>query len=397
MKLQIAALILGTMATLATAAQPPVGSASNNRNFAIQSGNTFRNVDLTDYDGKILLIMMMTPWCPFCQSNAQAVGDGILDHFNASSRGTLRGKNANGIEIHSILLSTEEAASWDAVNTSFSTTNGYGEWGLDANAQRNNPRQNLGYFRGDFIASSNLYAWGNDRRRVVVLNLVKNSVSHAYREIIINQNSFSSADNSTSRSAINAIQAAPVITAPAITTQPMSTTINSGGSVTLTVEASGTAPTFQWYLGESGDTSQPIPDATSPSYMTQVLTTSTNYWVRASNVGGDTDSTTATVRVRTRPAITRQPVSVAIASGRTARLRVFAVGTSPTFQWYKGAPGNTKSPVKGAIAATFTTHALKKTTTFWVRISNPAGRINSKAVTVTVKTVVRSAAAGPRL
>ena len=472
MKLQLTAIIFGIIATLAPAAQLPVGSATDNRSFAIRSGSTFRNVDLADYDGKILLIMMMTPWCPICQSYSKAVGDGILSHFNASSRGTLRGKNADGIEIHSILLSTEEAAPWDDVNASFASTNGYEEWGLDANAQRNNPRQNLGYFRGNFIASSNLYDWGSDRRRVVVLNLVKNSATHAYREIVINQNFFSSADNTTARSAINAIQAAPVITAPAITTHPMSTAINSGGSVSLTVAVSGTTPALQWYLGESGDTSQRIPDATSLVYMTPALaattrywvratnrvgiadslaatvtiqlapvfitspasqtinrgatatftfvatgisptfqwysgnsgdttqpipnalgisfttpalTTTTNYWVRASNVAGDTDSATATVRVRTRPVITRQPTSVAIVSGRTAKLKVVATGTSPTFQWFKGASGNTKSPVKGGIAATLTTPVIKKTTTFWVRISNPAGSVNSKAVTVTVK------------
>jgi thiol-disulfide isomerase/thioredoxin len=144
MKPLTVALILGALAIPSPAAQPPVGSTSNNRNFAIRSGNTFKDADLTDYDGKILLIMMMTPWCPTCQSISQAVGDGILDHFSATSRGTLRGKNANGIEIHSILLSTEEAEGWDGVNASFANTNAFDQWGLDANAQRNNPRQNLG-------------------------------------------------------------------------------------------------------------------------------------------------------------------------------------------------------------------------------------------------------------
>ncbi len=107
------------------------------------------------------------------------MGDGILDFFNASSRGTLLGKNDRGIPIVSILLSTEEAESWDSVNASFASTNGYQRWGLDANADRTNPRTMLGYFRGGFIADPNLYAWGNDRRRLVVLNLVRNSTTHS--------------------------------------------------------------------------------------------------------------------------------------------------------------------------------------------------------------------------
>jgi Ig-like domain CHU_C associated len=306
MKIPFTAIILGALTTLAPAQQPPVGSTSNNRNFAVRSGNTFSNVDLTDYDGKILLIMMMTPWCPTCQSTSQAVGDGILDHFSATSRGTLRGKNANGIEIHSILLSTEEAEGWDGVNASFATTNAYEQWGLDANAQRNNPRQNLGYFRGGFIEATDLHDWGNDRRRVVVLNLVRNSASHAYREIVINQNYYSSADNSASRSAINAIQSAPVIIAPSITTHPASTTINNGGTVTLRAAASGTSPKFQWYLGASGITNSPVNGATSANYSTPALTANRTYWVRASNDSGFDDSRAAAITVT--PAVTGFPL-----------------------------------------------------------------------------------------
>ena len=306
MKIQIAAIILGALAGFAPAAQLAVGSVSNNRDFAVRDGNNLRNADLANYEGKILVIMMMTPWCPFCQSNAQAVGAGILDHFNASSRGTLRGKNANGIEIHSILLSTEEAESWDDVNASFAATNGYDDWGLDANAQRENPRRNLGYVRGGFIESSNLYDWGNDRRRVVVLNLVRNSASHAFREIVINQNAYSSTDNQAARAAINAIETAPVIIAPTITTHPASTTINSGGTVTLRAAASGTSPGFQWYVGASGVTSNPVNGATSATYTTPSLTASRTYWVRAKNDSGEDDSRAATISVT--PPVTGFPL-----------------------------------------------------------------------------------------
>ncbi len=297
MKTLFAITLLATLVALASAAQLPVGSVSNNRAFAIRGSNNFRDVDLSDYEGKILVIMMMTPWCPGCQSNAQAVGSGILDHFHASSRGSLQGKNANGIPIHSILLSTEEAEGWDEVNESFAATNGYEDWGLDANAQRNNPRKNLGYFRGEFIESSNLYDWGNDRRRVVVLNLVRNSASHAFREIILNQNSYTSDNNQAARSAINAIQTAPVIIAPAITSHPASATINSGATVTLRVTASGTSPTYQWYVGNSGTTGNPINGATSASYTTLSLTANMNYWVRVSNASGATNSNTAAISV----------------------------------------------------------------------------------------------------
>jgi uncharacterized protein YjiK len=85
----------------------------------------------------------------------------------------------------------------------------------------------------------------------------------------------------------------------AITSEPAaSQTIGTGETATLSIVASGSpAPTYQWYVGNSGDTANPIPGAASASYTTPALTTTTSYWVRASNSGGTDDSITATVTV----------------------------------------------------------------------------------------------------
>jgi len=88
------------------------------------------------------------------------------------------------------------------------------------------------------------------------------------------------------------------IIAPLITTHPANTTIATGYTATLTVAASGfPAPTFQWYQGNSGNTSNPVSGATSATFTTPALTTTTNYWARATNTGGTADSNTATVTV----------------------------------------------------------------------------------------------------
>ena len=178
-----------------------------------------------------------------------------------------------------------------------------------------------------------------------------------------------------------------VISPPAITTQPVSTTINSGGTATLTVTASGTSPTFQWYRGNSGVTTNPVSGATSASFTTPALTTTTSYWARASNAAGNTNSNAATVTIVTPPSITTQPVSTTISSGGTATLTVAASGTSPTFQWYAGSTGITSNPVAGATSASFTTPALTSTTRYWARASNGAGTSDSNAATITVSTV----------
>ncbi|MGJ8641836.1 MAG: leucine-rich repeat protein [Luteolibacter sp.] len=85
---------------------------------------------------------------------------------------------------------------------------------------------------------------------------------------------------------------------PIITTQPAGQTINSGSTATLSVSATGNpTPTYQWYLGNSGDTSQPINGAVSSAYTTPPLTSTTSYWVQVTNTYGTEDSSTAEVVV----------------------------------------------------------------------------------------------------
>jgi hypothetical protein len=85
---------------------------------------------------------------------------------------------------------------------------------------------------------------------------------------------------------------------PTISDEPDSQTISSGNAATMTVVASGTPVlTYQWYEGSSGTTTTLISGATSGSYTTPTLTSTTQYWVRVSNVYGTDDSATATITV----------------------------------------------------------------------------------------------------
>ena len=85
---------------------------------------------------------------------------------------------------------------------------------------------------------------------------------------------------------------------PSITAGPQSQTVQSGHTATLSVTATGTDLTYQWYLGASGTTTSPINGATGSSYTTPALTSTTSYWVRASNpYGVPANSNTATIEV----------------------------------------------------------------------------------------------------
>lgn len=85
---------------------------------------------------------------------------------------------------------------------------------------------------------------------------------------------------------------------PAFTTQPTGTTVASGSTTTLTAAASGfPVPTFQWYIGDSGDISQPISGATSATLVTPAITANTRFWARATNSAGSADSSAALVTI----------------------------------------------------------------------------------------------------
>ena len=79
-------------------------------------------------------------------------------------------------------------------------------------------------------------------------------------------------------------QSIQVIEGPRITVQPATTTtINSGETATLSVTATGTSLVYQWYAGESGDTSNPVAGANAASFTTEALATPASYWVLVSN------------------------------------------------------------------------------------------------------------------
>lgn len=174
---------------------------------------------------------------------------------------------------------------------------------------------------------------------------------------------------------------------PAITSHTVNATVETNKPVTLTVTATGTSLMYQWYAGAAGDTSQPIANATGPTFTSAPLATSTSFWVRVKNSCGEVDSATIPVTVGaacTIPTITAQPAGTTINIGGTATLSVDASGTTPlSYQWYIGASGNTSTPVAGATAASYTTPALGASTSYWVRVTNSCGHADSATATIT--------------
>lgn len=178
----------------------------------------------------------------------------------------------------------------------------------------------------------------------------------------------------------------PVCTTVGIQTQPQSKNISPGASTNLTVVASGSAPfTYQWFIGNSGDTSTPT--GTSAASITVSPSVDTTYWVRVSNTcngGSSVDSSAATVAVVcSAPAITSQPTGANITEGQSAQLQVLASGGGLSYQWFIGNSGDTSQTI--GTNSNRLTVSPTQTTNFWVRVSGTCGSpVDSNTVTVNV-------------
>jgi hypothetical protein len=88
------------------------------------------------------------------------------------------------------------------------------------------------------------------------------------------------------------------------------------------------------------------------------------------------------------PIITLEPTNATIVANTTATL---AVETAPSqgvdYQWYRGMAGDISSPVPWAVSNLFITPTLSATTTYWVRVSNPAGTTDSRTAVISVITL----------
>lgn len=168
---------------------------------------------------------------------------------------------------------------------------------------------------------------------------------------------------------------------PAITTQPVGTTVTAGASVSFTVVATGTpAPTYQWQ--KSGVN---IAGATSATYTiaSATLADAGAYTVVVTNPAGTVTSSAAALTVNAPPVITAQPANQSVVVGQTATFSVTATGNpAPTYQWRKGGVA-----IAGATSASYTTPVTAigdDGSTFDVVVSNSLGSVTSTIATLAV-------------
>ena len=189
--------------------------------------------------------------------------------------------------------------------------------------------------------------------------------------------------SSTSGNATLTVTTAP--TAPGITTQPGSQSVQAGQSATFSVVATGTAPlSYQWRRNGTA-----IAGATSATYHTPTTGSADNgavFSVVVSNAAGSITSGAATLTVTaapTAPHITSQPANQTAQAGQSATFSVVATGTAPLgYQWRRNG-----TAIAGATSPTYHTPATSSAdngAVFSVVISNAAASITSGNATLTV-------------
>lgn len=88
----------------------------------------------------------------------------------------------------------------------------------------------------------------------------------------------------------------PACSAPLITEEPRAAAVPMGTSARLSVGATGTSLTYQWYEGPVLDFTRPL-GGSAPLLVTPPITAATQFWVRVSSPCGSANSTAAAVSV----------------------------------------------------------------------------------------------------
>lgn len=182
-------------------------------------------------------------------------------------------------------------------------------------------------------------------------------------------------------------------TAPTVTLQPVSQTVNAGQTVSFSVGASTeTTPTVQWQVSANhGVTWSNVAGATSTN-LTGMPTPLLNGWqfraVFTNPIGTATTNPATLTVISSPPVVTTQPVSQTVPAGQTVTFSAAASGIpDPSVQWQVSVNGGTTwSNVSGLTSTSFSGMPTPFVNHWQFRavFTNVAGTAVSNPATLTV-------------
>lgn len=176
------------------------------------------------------------------------------------------------------------------------------------------------------------------------------------------------------------------ISAPAITTQPLSQTNSPGTTAVFQAAANGTPPiSYQWYFnGTPLSDGGRIGGSASPNLTIANLQVpdAGGYTISAANVAGSVTSVVATLTIPASPVITSQPTNITVPGGSAATFAVTAAGSGPfVYQWRFGG-ANLAGATSNSL--TLTNIQMNQAGMYDVTVSNAFGGLVSSSATLTV-------------
>ena len=166
---------------------------------------------------------------------------------------------------------------------------------------------------------------------------------------------------------------------PEFVTQPVSRNTNVGAAVTFSALVSNPTPSYYQWRKDGVN----IPGATGLSYYlgNVQFADAGSYSVFVNNAFGGITSSNAVLNVGIAPAITEQPVSLAVTQGQSATFSVTATGTPLNYFWRKNGAFITEAT---SSAYTIASVVASNAATYTCQVSNFLGSVTSAGATLTV-------------
>lgn len=229
-----------------------------------------------------------------------------------------------------------------------------------------NPEPTFKWFRGDEAVPGGTTA-------TLELTNVQLSQAGDYYCVVTNSLGFD-----TSATATLTVSDTPL--PPVIITDPTDASGDLGASLTLSVQATGSAPlTYSWYRGETL-----VQETQDGRLLLDPLaaTDAGDYTVVVRNSSGFDTSEVAHITVHLPPTIVTPPASQSAAGGATVSFSVAATGVEPlTYRWYQDG-----TLIDGAESATLTLTSLSAfdNGAYTVKVTNRLGTKESSPALLTV-------------
>ena len=178
-----------------------------------------------------------------------------------------------------------------------------------------------------------------------------------------------------------------------VSEQPKSQTITKGNSLTISVKATGSGLTYQWYFKKKGQTTWNVWN--SRTHASETCTPNATwdgiqlYCIVKNSAGNTAKSNTVTVTVKNGPVITTQPTNQTVTAGNPVTLSLKASGTDLKYQWYFKKAGQTSFSVwngRTHASETVSPNSTWNGIQLYCVVTDSAGKTaQSKTITVTVK------------